>query len=110
VLGEYGADQPAFVDFPIRCCVQAGKEAFSMQVIGYSERGVLNSRLYEIAYSSAPSQLLSDLVSRMVFPFTESRPPLAEADVLVEQSISDFGDADALILFAGDVTPSDTNT
>jgi hypothetical protein len=84
----------------------AGKEAFNMQLIGYSERGVLNALLYEIAYSSAPSELLSDLVSHMVFPFTESRPPPAEADVLIEQSFSDFGDADALILFTEDVAPS----
>ena len=77
-----------------------------MQVIGYSERGVLNALLYEISYSSAPSELLSDLVSHMVFPFTGSRPPTAEADVLIEQSFSDFGDADALILFDKDVAPS----
>ena len=65
-----------------------------MRVIGYSERRVLNALLYEISYSPAPSQLLSDLISHMVFPFTESRPPTTEADALIEQSFSDFGDAD----------------
>jgi hypothetical protein len=39
-----------------------------MKVIGYSERGVLNSLLYEIAYSAQPEELLAGLLATAHFP------------------------------------------
>lgn len=37
-------------------------------------------------------------MSLAVFPFVESRPPLGNVELLIEQSFSDFGDSDALAL------------
>jgi hypothetical protein len=71
-----------------------------MDVIGYSERGAVNSLFYEIAYSSDASFLLSELMLRTTFPYTQRRPPVGDAKVLIEQSFSDFGAADAVILYA----------
>jgi hypothetical protein len=70
-----------------------------MDVIGYSERGAVNSLFYEIAYSSDAAARLAALVSRATFPHTERCPPGGEATVLVEQSFSQFGDSDAVIVY-----------
>jgi len=70
-----------------------------VKVTGYSERGVLNSLLYQIAYSEQANDLLAGLLATAHFP-RQGRLELAirEAEVLVEQSLSDFGDADAVLL------------
>ena len=70
----------------------------SMKICGYSERGVLNSLLYEIHYADNGDKLLAQLVDKATFPFTENKPPSGKATVFVEQSLSDFGDSDAVIL------------
>jgi len=73
-----------------------------MNVIGYSERGALNSLLYEICYSGSPEGLLGELLAQVHFPFlTRNAASFTEATVLVEQSLSDFGDADAVMLLRG---------
>ena len=70
-----------------------------MRITGYSERGVVNSLLYEILYSRSPERLLADLLAMVHFPFGAAMPStVSEATVLVEQSLSDFGDADAILL------------
>ena len=70
-----------------------------MKVTGYSERGVLNSLLYEIAYASQAEHLLADLLATAHFPHQGGlRLTISESEVLVEQSLSDFGDADAILL------------
>jgi len=43
-------------------------------------------------------QLLNDLILRATFPFTQQRPASFNAEILIEQSFSDFGDADAVVL------------
>ncbi len=45
-----------------------------MKITGYSERGALNSLLYEIAYSSHPEQLLADLLATAHFPQSSPLP------------------------------------
>ena len=71
-----------------------------MNVYGYSERGVLNSLLYEILYSNNGDALLSQLITRASFPLTDNKPSPGAATVSVEQSLSQFGDADAIILMS----------
>ena len=72
-----------------------------MKILGYSERGILNSLLYEIRYADNGDALLDRLIDKATFPFTD-KPPLGRATVLVEQSLSDFGDADTIILIESD--------
>ena len=67
---------------------------------GYSERGVLNSLLYEILYSNNGDALLSRLITRALFPLTDNKPSSGTSTVLVEQSLSQFGDPDAIILMS----------
>lgn len=70
-----------------------------MKVTGYSERGVLNSLVYEIAYSGQAERLLADLLATAHFPGQGVLPiTISDAEILVEQSLSDFGDADAILL------------
>lgn len=72
-----------------------------MQVVGYSERGIVNALLYEIGYSTEPESLLENLLSRVQFLAAPSSSlSVSDANVLIEQSFSDFGDADALLLFS----------
>lgn len=74
-----------------------------MNVIGYSERGIVNALFYEMARSPDPSGVLHLFLALASFPFTESRPLRGQAKdtVLVEQSFSDFGDSDAVVLIRG---------
>ncbi|MBE7473320.1 MAG: hypothetical protein DPW09_04510 [Anaerolineae bacterium] len=70
-----------------------------METVGYSERGIINALFYEITYSTASESLLQTLLSRVRFPFlNEIIFPVFEAEILIEQSFSDFGDADVLAL------------
>lgn len=73
-----------------------------MNVVGYSERGIVNSLFYEIARSADPAGVLHSLLAQATFPFTQQRPLLGEATVLVEQSFSDFGESDSVALIRGD--------
>lgn len=72
-----------------------------MNVLGYSERGLMNALFYEMAEASNAPALLHALLREATFPFSDDKPPLGEAEVLIEQSFSDFGDADALALIRG---------
>ncbi len=70
-----------------------------MKVRGYSERGAVNGLLYEIRYRDDGAQLLGQLLSLVRFPFGQPHGfAVRDATVLVEQSLSDFGDADAVML------------
>ena len=73
-----------------------------MEILGYSERGILNSLLYEIRYAKNGDELLNQLIDKMKFPLTDDKPLRGNALVLVEQSLSDFGDADAVVLIQSD--------
>lgn len=69
-----------------------------MEILGYSERGVINSLFYEMKFSQNNLQLLSDFLSMISFPYREVKFKLTYAMVLIEQSFSDFGDADLVLL------------
>jgi hypothetical protein len=70
-----------------------------VEALGYSERGAVNSLLFEIAYSANPNELLQRLLRRAIF-MSDTGPfkPINSSTVLIEQSLSDFGDADAVLL------------
>ncbi|MDH7499042.1 MAG: hypothetical protein QHH30_01490 [candidate division NC10 bacterium] len=77
-----------------------------MKVIGYSERGALNSLLYEISYSESAERLVGELLTLVHFPFLSCGVVgITEATILVEQSLSDFGDADAVMLLCSSDGP-----
>ena len=70
-----------------------------MKIVGYSERGIINALLYGIKYSATAESLLEDLLSRSRFPLIDGTAfHVSDAEVLIEQSFSGFGDADALLL------------
>lgn len=69
-----------------------------MDILGYSERGLLNALFYEIAESAIPEEKLTRVIWQRSFPSREQRPPVGTTEVLMEQSFSDFGDADAVVL------------
>ena len=76
-----------------------------MKVYGYSERGILNSLLYEILYADNGAALFNRLIAETKFPLTCARPASGAATILVEQSFSrrgGFGDSDAIFLISSD--------
>lgn len=75
--------------------------------MGYSERGVINALFYELAYSSDPLRLLEEFLSLAHFSAAgRISTHLTDAHVLIEQSLSDFGDADAILLLDAATTKS----
>ena len=73
-----------------------------VRICGYSERGIFNALLYEIGYASNSLELFQDLLELIHVP--TGKPDLRKlegVEVLIEQSLSDFGDADAIVLFHG---------
>lgn len=73
----------------------------SVELLGYSERGIVNAICEDIRQSNAPHSRLAEFLSW--FDFQEAIPqfsedPIRNAELLVEQSFSDFGDLDLLIL------------
>ena len=78
-----------------------------IQVRGYSERGMINAICYEIRYSPNGLKLLRDLLGLCTFP--HAKPDFTSfhsATIVIEQSFSDFGDLDLLIMLDGDCTQS----
>jgi hypothetical protein len=73
-----------------------------VRVCGYSERGIINALLYEIGFSADPIRALKGLLSLITLPgSSRDFSDLQGVEVLVEQSFSDFGDADAVLLVHG---------
>jgi len=73
-----------------------------VRICGYSERGIFNSLLYEIGFASNSFNLIQELLELIRVP--TGKPDLRKpegAEVLIEQSLSDFGDADAIVLLHG---------
>ena len=66
--------------------------------MGYSERGVLNSFLYEIRYDHNGLDLINEFFTKVSFPYTNANFKVEEITILIEQSFSDFGDADTVLL------------
>ncbi len=73
-----------------------------VELLGYSERGILNALLYEIYYADNGDCLLRELLAEARFLFTEDKPPPGSATIFVEQSLAQFGDADAIIVIESD--------
>ncbi len=69
-----------------------------MEIIGYSERGLINSLFYEIKYSNNNLKILNELLSLACFPYRKVDFQITEAKILIEQSFSDFGDADVVFM------------
>jgi hypothetical protein len=78
----------------------SNEKGCQMELLGYSERGVVNALFHEIHYSQRSEALLLELLSLVQFPFCSDPMPVSVSvvQVLLEQSFSDFGDADALLL------------
>jgi hypothetical protein len=78
-----------------------------MNIFGYSERGMINSLFYEMKNSSESNKVLKEFIAQISFPFREEilikrNIEIISATILIEQSFSDFGDADVVILFEHD--------
>lgn len=73
-----------------------------MELLGYSERGFINAFFYGVFHHPEPAVVMGSFLRLVQWPLLAEPPALthdASADaVLVEQSYSDFGDADATIL------------
>ena len=69
-----------------------------MEVLGYSERGIINSLFYEMRSSQNSLELLGEFLALVSFPYRAVKFQIFDARILVEQSFSDFGDADAVLL------------
>ena len=78
-----------------------------MEVIGYSERGVINSFIYNIFYSENNLEKIKRFLSMICLPNLENIENniiisdfsnINNAKILIEQSFSDFGDCDLVIL------------
>jgi hypothetical protein len=73
-----------------------------MQLLGYSERGFINAFFYEVFRHPNPTGIIRAFFALAHWPLMNSRLSVAEAvsvdTILIEQSFSDFGDADVLIL------------
>jgi len=73
-----------------------------MEIMGYSERGVLNSFFYEIRYAHNGLDLINEFFTKVSFPYTHANFKVEKITILIEQSFSDFGDADAVLLINND--------
>ena len=81
-----------------------------MKILGYSERGVINALFYDILNNSNQliaglltnvnnsNQLISGLLNKTIFIHKKEIFDISCCQVLIEQSFSDFGDSDVLIL------------
>lgn len=69
-----------------------------MEILGYSERGLLNSLFFEMKYVKNSIRAFNDFLSLITFPFGGVDYSISNIAVLIEQSFSDFGDADAVLL------------
>lgn len=71
-------------------------------VCGYSERGAFSALLHEISYSDNAHELLVGFLNLVTTPRGAIQHKTIDgADVLLEPSLSDFGDADAVALVYG---------
>src|SRR5689334_2323726 len=78
-----------------------------MNLLGYSERGLVNALFYECFYAGhAGPALVHELLTLVRWPLllaTHTFIDTARCEtVLIEQSLSDFGDSDAILLFDSD--------
>jgi len=69
-----------------------------MEIFGYSERGIINSLFYEIISSQNNLQLFNEFLNLFSFPYDKINFHISDVKILIEQSFSDFGDADVVLL------------
>src|SRR5581483_6296476 len=73
-----------------------------MQLLGYSERGFINAFFYGVFHHPNSSEIIREFLKLANWPLLDARPPVVEAvtvdTIMIEQSFSDFGDADVLVL------------
>ena len=87
---------------PVRATPPEHQLADGVRLCGYSERGIFNALLYEIGFSPNPVNAMVGLLSLIRVPGSSPDFSLLQgAEILVEQSLSDFGDADAILLLHG---------
>jgi hypothetical protein len=73
-----------------------------MKILAYSERGLINSLFYEIMYSGNNSiALLKNLLGKIIFRDKQNKViDFSDATIMLEQSFSDFGDCDVVLLLS----------
>jgi hypothetical protein len=78
-----------------------------VEIGGYSERGIMNALFYDIAFSKKDLKILVELL-KLINPFyIDSKLIEFEfshtigAKILIEQSLSEFGDPDIILLLNG---------
>ena len=69
--------------------------SYEIEILGYSERGVINALFYDILNSPNQTKLISDLLELANEEFDFN---ISKCKILIEQSFSDFGDSDVLLL------------
>ncbi len=69
-----------------------------MDIYGNSERGMLNSFFYEIFYHKNKIELIQKILSLIIFKDGKKDFQLTDVKIYIEQSLSDFGDSDAILL------------
>lgn len=70
-----------------------------MDVVGYSERGLLNAIFFTVAHEINGADLVNQLISLAKWPHRET-PTLGQCErIMIEQSFSGFGTCDAVLLF-----------
>lgn len=79
------------------------KAKANVEIMGYSERGCLNAVLYDIRYHEKSLDILKELLNNIRSPFlSDLNEPkfkdITKAEILIEQSFSEFGDADAVFM------------
>ncbi len=76
------------------------EEVYQLEIIGYSERGLINSLFYEVKCSKKKYDLINDMFSLIAFPYKKEKINfnITKVKILIEQSFSDFGDADTVLL------------
>jgi hypothetical protein len=69
-----------------------------MNVIGYSERGMINSLIYEIYYKEDARTKFEEFLSKQIKSNFNINDSFTIEEILVEQSFSEFGAADLVLL------------
>ena len=72
-----------------------------MKLYGYSERGLVNALCYDCVHDQNGETLLAKMLQQACFPLLTDQPSFStiqHATFLVEQSLSQFGDCDLIIL------------
>jgi hypothetical protein len=75
-----------------------------MKIVGYSERGIINSLVFSI--SEHENELMTAFIKQIELPYKIDIGEPDNYEILLEQSFSQFGDSD-LVIIANYKNPSD---